>query len=257
MKMRSVLFMVVVMIFTATVSLAAEVEGSASLGVYDKYLWRGIDLSDSTAVTQGAAAISAAGFTLGVWGNAQLETDGAYDGGELNEVDVTLEYGFDLGEMLSLKVGNVTYILKDIEDTNEAYAGVTVNTLLAPTLTAYWDWDEAEENGLFYTAAVSHTFEPCSHAAINLGALVSYNDKSDYSVFYSEEVIDENGDVVEETKSYSDWHNYELSASVDFKLTENLTLTPSLLYSAPISNAAKKSIDSEWLAGVNLTYNYK
>ena len=239
MKLRSVLLLVMMVCLTATPVLALDFEGSASLGVYDKYLWRGIDLSDSTAVTQGAAEISANGFKLGVWANAQLGTDGAYDGGRINEVDLTLEYGFSLGEMLSLSVGNISYALEDLNDTNEAYAGVTVNTLLSPTLTAYWDWDEAEENGLFYSAAVSHTFEPCSHAGINLGALVSYNDKSDYAV-----------------GNYSDWHNYELNASVDFKPIENLTITPSLLYSTPISDEAKQAIDSEWLAGLNLSYSF-
>jgi|GEM_PF-5328786 len=39
-------------------------------------------------------------------------------------------------------------------------------------------------------------------------------------------------------------------------MTENLNVTPSLLYSSPISNAAKKAIDSEWLAGINLAYNF-
>jgi uncharacterized protein (TIGR02001 family) len=239
MKLRSMLLLVAMMCLSATPALALDVEGSASLGVYDKYLLRGIDLSDSTAVTQGAAEISANGFKLGVWANAQLATDGAYDGGRVNEVDLTLEYGFDLGEIFSLSVGNVSYALEDLDDTNEAYVGATVNTLLSPTLTAYWDWDEAEENGLFYSAAVSHTFEPCSHAGVNLGALISYNDKSDYSV-----------------GNYSDWHNYELNASVDFKPIENLTITPSLLYSAPISDEAKRAIDSEWLAGINLSYSF-
>jgi len=223
MKLRNMLFMAgAAMVFTATAAQAADVSASASLGVYDKYLWRGIDLSDSTAVTQGSADVTVNGFKLGVWGNAQLDDDGAWEGGEVNEVDVTVEYAFDMGEMLSAKVGNVTYLLKDMDDTSEAYAGLTVNTVLSPTFTAYWDWDEAEENGLYYTLAVSHTFEPCSYAAINLGALVGYNDKSDYSIYYVEAGIDENGDEFEEFKSYSDWHNYELSASVDFKVTDLL-----------------------------------
>jgi len=248
MKLRIVWLLTVHLCLTVATAQALEVEGNASLGVFDKYLWRGIDLSDSTEVTQGAAEISTSGFTLGLWGNAQLEDDGAYDGGEINEVDVTLDYSFDVNELLSVNVGNITYILKDLEDTNEAYLGATVNTLLSPTLTAYWDWDEAEENGLFYTAAISHTFEPCQHAAINVGALISYNDQSDYSIYYYDAVADED-------KSYSDWHNYELSASADIKITEQLTITPSLLYSTPISDEAKHAIDSEWLAGVNLSYS--
>jgi hypothetical protein len=235
-------------ILSATNAKALDFEGSASLGLFDKYLWRGIDLSDSTAVAQGAAEISTSGFTLGVWGNAQLEDDGAYQGGEINEVDLTIDYTLDVNDLLSVSAGNVTYVLKDLADTNEAYLGATVNTVLSPTFTAYWDWDQAEQNGLFYTAAISHTFEPCDYAAVNLGALVSYNDKSDYSIYYYDAAAGEE-------KSYSDWHNYELSASVDLKVAEGLTITPSVLYSSPISAEAKRAIDSEWLAGVNLSYN--
>jgi hypothetical protein len=248
MKLRSALVLAVLFSLCASPCLALDVEASASLGLFDKYLWRGIDLSDSTAVTQGAVEVSAGGFTLGAWGNAQLEDDGAYQGGEINEVDITLDYTLDVNDLLSVSVGNITYVLEDLGDTNEAYVGATINTLLSPTLTAYWDWDQAEENGLFYTAAVSHAFEPCDFAAINLGALVSYNDQSDYSVYYYDAVADAD-------KSYSDWHNWEASASVDIKVTEELTITPSVLYSSPISSEAKQAIDSEWLGGINLSYS--
>lgn len=247
MNLRSALVLASLLCLCASPALAIDVEGSASLGVFDKYLWRGIDLSDSTAVAQGAAEISTSGFTLGVWGNAQLEDDGAYQGGAINEVDITLDYTHDVTDLLSVSVGNITYVLEDLSDTNEAYLGVTANTLLSPTLTAYWDWDQAEETGLFYTAAVSHSIEPCDWAAINLGALVSYNDQSDYSIYYYDATADAD-------KSYSDWHNYELSASVDIKVTDGLTITPSLLYSSPISAEAKQGIDSEWLGGINLSY---
>jgi len=238
MLLRRLLMVTALFCVTVANAQALEFEGNASLGVFDKYLWRGIDLSDGRAVTQGAAEISTSGFTLGVWGNAQLSDSDAYDAGEVNEVDITIAYSFDINDQLSLSVGNVTYLLKDLVDTNEAYLGLTVNTLLSPTLTVYYDWDQAEEDGLYYTAAVGHSFEPCSHAAVNVGALVSYNDESDYSV-----------------GNYSGWHNYELNASTDLKVTEQLTITPSLIYSSPISDDAKQAIDSEWMAGVNLSYS--
>ncbi|TLM66396.1 MAG: hypothetical protein FDZ69_06165 [Deltaproteobacteria bacterium] len=248
MYLRFPLLLATLFCLSATASQAFDVDARANIGVFDKYLWRGIDLSDSTAVTQGAVELSAGGFTLGAWGNAQLEDDGLYDGGQVNEVDLTVDYTFNVTELATVSVGNITYILDDLEDTNEAYAGVTVNTLLSPTLTVYYDWDEAEENGLFYTASVSHTFDPCSYAAVNVGALVSYNDTSDYSVYYVDATTGEEA-------SYSDWHNYELSASVDLKVTDGLTITPSVLYSSPISDEAKLAIDSEWLAGLSLTYS--
>ncbi len=240
MKLLTLLFVAALFSLSPSPSQALDFEGSASLDVFDKYLWRGINLNDSAAVTQGAAEISTRGFTLGVWTNAQLESNDAYDSGEINEVDLSIDYSFDVNDLVSVSVGNVTYILLDgIDDTNEAYLGVTMNTLLTPTVTAYWDWDQAEKTGAFYTAAISHTFEPNDFAAINLGALISYNNESDYSI-----------------ADYSDWHNYELNASSDLKVTEALTVTPSILYSSPISDDAKDTIDSEWLAGVNVTYSF-
>lgn len=239
MKLRLASFLLTLLCLTTVPAHALDVDANLSLGVFDKYLWRGINLSDGRAVTQGAVELSTGGFTLGAWGNAQLRDTDAYDAGAVNELDFTIDYSFDVNELLSVSIGNITYVLKDLEDTSEAYLGLTVNTLLSPTFTAYYDWDEAEETGLYYTAAISHTFEPCQHAGINLGALVGYNDKSDYSI----------GD-------YTGWHNYELSASADIKVTDQFTITPSLLYSSPISDKAKQAIDSEWLAGVNLSYSF-
>jgi hypothetical protein len=76
---------------------------------------------------------------------------------------------------------------------------------------------------------------------ITLGAsaLVGYNDEN-YSV----------------NEGWSDWHNYELSAKADIKITEQLTITPSILYSSPISDDAKETIDSQLVGGVNVLFAF-
>ena len=54
----------------ATPALAAiEVEGSAYVGYFDKYLWRGFDLSGGLPVVQGGVNLSAKGF---VWNTLVL-----------------------------------------------------------------------------------------------------------------------------------------------------------------------------------------
>jgi len=56
----------------------------------------------------------------------------------------------------------------------EVYAGATLNTLLSPTVKIFYDWDKADENGFYYTAAVSHSLpvgEMITLGAFGLGRL--------------------------------------------------------------------------------------
>jgi hypothetical protein len=221
----------------------AELTGRAYVGVFDKYLWRGADLSDSKVVVQPGADLSVAGFTLGLWGNYNTDT------GKLDEVDVTLDYTLDLGELMSLSVGNIFYIinvtdtLKDDTNTNEAYVSLAFNTLLSPSLTVYYDWDEFSGN-IFSVAAIGHELALADNMTLNLGASASY-----FRI---------DSDNMGTGSSESFLHNAELSASLDFALTEKLTLNPLFLYSIPLSSDAKNiaGIDDEILAGLNLVFNF-
>ena len=70
-----------------------------------------------------------------------------------------MNYNFTPIELLTLNVGNTFYSLENFEDTNEIYLKTTVNTLLSPTLSIFYDWDQSKETGLFYSLSVAHTFE--------------------------------------------------------------------------------------------------
>jgi hypothetical protein len=246
MKKWSVFLIALVMIgagLVTTSQAAIEVEGDVYAGVFDKYLWRGFDLSGGSPVAQAGADLSSGGFTLSYWSNWQLKDDvvlgSEVDSGEITETDIVLDYSADIGEMLSLSVGDIWYQLDGMDDTNELYVGATVNTLLSPTLTMYWDWDECEEEGLYFTLDISHSMDLMEGLALNLGALVSYNLHSDYAV-----------------GNYSGFHNYELSASLDYALTDALSVSPSFTFSSGIDDDAKEAIDTEILAGVNLTFAF-
>jgi uncharacterized protein (TIGR02001 family) len=246
MKKWSVLLVALMMIgvgLVATSEAAIEVEGDVYAGVFDKYLWRGFDLSGGSPVAQAGADLSSGGFTLSYWSNWQLKDDvvlgSEVDSGEITETDIILDYSTDIGEMLSISVGDIWYQLEGIADTNELYVGATVNTLLSPTLTLYWDWDECKEEGLYFTFDVSHSMDLMEGLALNLGALISYNLHSDYAV----------GD-------YSGFHNYELSASLDYALTDALSVSPSFTFSSGIDDDAKDNIDTEILAGVSMTFAF-
>lgn len=225
-----------------TTSFAAiTVEGDVYAGVFDKYLWRGFDLSDGRPVIQAGADLSSGNFTLSYWTNWQLKSSNDIASGEANETDIILDYSFDVGEMLSVSVGDIWYMLDfdGAEDTNELYLSATVNTLLSPTFAMYYDWDAAEEEGLYFTADISHSIDLSEAMSLSLGALVSYNMHSDYSV----------GD-------YAGFHNYELSVGLDYALSDQFSVSPSVVYSSGICDDAKDSIDSEMAAGVNVTFTF-
>lgn len=228
-------------VWVSAVSAAVEVEGDAYVGFYDKYVWRGFDLSGSVGVVQGGMDLSHKGFTLGYWTNIQADDDKeeGFESGEGTETDITLDYTFDPCDYASVSVGNIYYNLDGLDDTNEVYVGVTLKTLLEPTVKAYYDWDESEDDGLFFTAAVGHSFDVADGLALNLGGLISFNQESDYAV----------GD-------YSDWHNYELSVGVEYAITDNFTVSPSFLFSSPISAGAKEAIDSETVGGLEVSFAF-
>ncbi|MBN2645339.1 MAG: hypothetical protein JXR59_07695 [Desulfuromonadaceae bacterium] len=224
-----------------SVASAIEVSGDAYAGIYDKYLWRGYDLSGSMPVAQGGLDISAGSFTFSYWTNVQLANDSAegYNSGEETETDIIIDYSRDINDLLSISVGNIFYGLDGIEDTNELYLTLSLNTILSPSLSVYWDWDEADEDGLYYTFSVGHDISITDALSLSLGALVSYNQSCDYSV----------GD-------YDDFHNYELSVGVDYAITEQISVGASFLFSEGLSNDGRDSIDSEMVSGVSVALNF-
>lgn len=225
--------------------------GDVYLGMYNKYLFRGVDLSDGRWVAQFGADLGYKGFTLSYWSNMLTKgyegSPGGSKGGDITETDITLNYGYSPISLLTFNVGNTFYSLEGLSDTNELYLKTTVNTLLSPTLAVYWDYDEASDAGLFYTFSVGHTFAVNKNLGINLGALISYNQ--------------ENWSVSED---YSNWNNYELTVSADYTLPclEKLKISPSYTYSNAISHKARVlggaglGIKDESLYGLKVTYNF-
>jgi hypothetical protein len=73
---------------------------------------------------------------------------------------------------------------------------------------------------------------------LGLGATAGYNDESPY------------------IGEYTGWNNYELSASATYALTDQISITPSFVFSSPISDEAKDAIDSETAGGITITLTF-
>lgn len=231
------------LVFAALVSVAAaptvlaavEVEGDAYIGVYEKYLWRGFDLTgEADYVVQYGTDLSTGGFTLSWWGNHNTDT------GNLDEVDVVLDYSFDLNELASLSVGNILYDVDGAADTNEIYAGIALNTILEPSLTAYYDYDEFE-GSVYLSLALGHSLAVAENISVGLGAAANY--------YYMDNTLTGTG------RDEDFAHNAEFSVGVDYAVTEQISVSPSVLYSTPLSDDAEDiaGIDDELTGGVSVS----
>ncbi|WP_224982407.1 hypothetical protein [Geomonas agri] len=209
-----------------------KVSGDVYLGVMNKYMFRGNQLNAKNSfVTQGGMDLTYNSFTFSYWFNNQ-NRDTGYAKAKTTENDAIINYAVpELVKDVTLNVGAQYYSLDAAEDTAEFYLRATYNTLLSPTLGIYWDFLEARNDGLFYTASVTQPVPLVQDKlTLNLGALVSYNQHNPSAAYT---------DTDSRSGIYSDWHNYEVSATVDYKLFDNVTITPSYTFSDHLSSHAK------------------
>ena len=134
----------------------ARPEFGVDLAFANKYVWRGMLLTDGP-VFQPAATLGYKGASINVWGN--LDLNNANDNaGEFNEVDLTLDYTHSIKEF-SVSGGMIYYDFPntDFRSTLELYLAAGVDILLQPSITVYFDVDQAE--GIYGTFGLSHSFD--------------------------------------------------------------------------------------------------
>lgn len=242
----ALVFATLATVATAPAALAEiEVEGDAYVGVYDKYLWRGIDLSGGQPVAQGGVDVSAKGFTFSIWSNIDLSGPNS---DEATETDFVLDYSTDIGELVSLSVGDIFYTFgPDGGSTHELYLGAALNTVLSPTFTVYYDWDEASTadlDGLFYTLAVGHDVELATGLGLSLGAAINYSQESPF--------------VFNDGVPFDDFSTADLSAGLSYAISEQVSADVSYLYSGVVGSDADDIglMEDESVAGLNFTLTF-
>jgi hypothetical protein len=227
-----------------------KVSGTASVDILSNYVWRGQKLSDSWVI-QPSVGITYDNFGANIWANYDSDSkiDEGDGHGEISETDLTLNYSFSV-EKWNFSAGYIYYAFSGANDTQEVYLSTSYSTLLNPTLTIYYDYDEG--NGAFVIAAISHSFEVFKGSSLKLGASASYNINNKVMGF------DENGD------DFSNFYNGELSAGLSIPITKAISITPKVAYSFPLSADAEEAIkglsddgDKDILyGGINVTLSF-
>jgi hypothetical protein len=253
--LKTISLAVVLTLLVSAGSLYAEetrTSGYTSVDIMSNYVWRGQKLSNSWVI-QPSVGITYGSFGANLWANYdsdKTEATGSDTGhGEFTETDLTLNYIFSV-KKFNFVAGYIYYALEGANDTQELYLSGGYDTLLKPTITLYYDFDEG--NGAFIVVSIGHSFEVSKGIALNLGASASYNINNKVMGF------DKDG------KDFSNFYNAEISSSVSIPVWKAITVTPKVACSFPLSNDAKEAMkkisdDGDkniFYGGVNVTLSF-
>ena len=211
------------------VMVAAEDRPSAdlSVAVYNQFIDRGFAYSKDSLVIQPSMTVSHKGFCFNLWGNLDTDQYGMEsESFNWNETDLTISYDGSVGK-LAYSAGFVHFDT-DSGDSEEVYLGVSLDTLLAPSLKLYSDI--ANYPGWYLKFGVSHSVSLGEDFSLDLGATIGYLDDED---------------------TYSELHDGVLSATIPFAIGEYLTITPELSVSMALSSDAEDMLNAANLAAID------
>jgi hypothetical protein len=198
----------------------------ADVAFMSRYVWRGWAASRDSLVIQPSMTVSAGGLGLNLWGNLDTEQYAA-SGDETNnftETDLTISYDGSYGKT-GYGAGYIYYGLDGANDSQEVYVSVSFDVPLSPSRTVYKETTGIQ--GWYASLGVSHSVALAKDISLDLSASAGYYDDQD---------------------GYHAWHDGLIGASLTLPVAENVTLTPSLSYSFPLSGKARNRLESDNLA---------
>jgi hypothetical protein len=234
--------------------LCAEEEkptGDFTAAVMSQYIWRGYEMSRNSIVIQPSMTVGYKGFSANLWGNLDTKPYspvGTSYASAWNETDFVLSYTKTLGlftvggSYAYYSLGSLNKGAPDRAESQELSASVSLNTLLAPTLTLYKEIDHYRN--WYFLLGISHIVELNKTISLKLGATASYllsMDADTYPKF--------TGNALPTADKFSNFHDGTLSASLPIKATRYITVTPTLSYIFPLTDDAKNEMKGFGLNG--------
>jgi hypothetical protein len=158
-----------------------KVTGNVGLGAFNKYIFRGYELSNKSAVFQPTATVSYRGFSLTFWGNLDSRQHATENFApndrqrSWNETDLTASYTYNIGK-LGLTAGYIYYGTRYAKETQEVFGSATYDIIAHPTFTV--NQDIAAYKGTYFNLAFSQSqpvFKlPTGDLTLDLGASFGY-----------------------------------------------------------------------------------
>ncbi len=222
--------------------LPAAVTGSASLGAFNRYVFRGYRLGRDSLVLEPSLTVSYQGFSATFWGNIDTrETATACFVPDrpgrmsFDETDLTLSYARSVGK-IGLTAGFIYYGTKFTAETQELYVGASLDVPGKPTLTVFRDIDSYP--GTYFLLSLAHSVPLKKKVTLDLGASAAYfSGSADYWRTY----LASAGGYV--GKKYQAFHDGTLKAALAFPLGKTLGLQAGAQFIFPLSAAAARTVD--------------
>ena len=154
------------------------VTGTGTLGVFNKYIFRGYELSRRSVVVEPSLTASYQGFSATFWGNIDSRENGTQNftpdtpkGTSFDETDLTLSYTYAI-QKWSLTGGWIYYGTRYAPETQEAFGTVAYDMFLKPSLSIYRDIEKYP--GTYFNLSIGHSFAVYKEVTLDLGASAGY-----------------------------------------------------------------------------------
>lgn len=237
-----------------TQAKAEEVSISGDIGVASQYVWRGSVQKGQPAV-QGDLGVSYEGLSVSAWfSNSYASPDPQTLGKEVIEFDFTADYSGSVGD-LGYSIGGIyyTYLYDSHSNFVEAYAGISYDALVSPSVTVYYTV-KGVDSGFYKTGDIW----------IDLGLSTSLAgfDLSGTVSFVSWKTEAAKRPVVAGLDKYRNGVSLvQLAISKDIE-AGGVTITPSIGISIPVISKSSDgeryiyggAVKKEFIAAVNIAY---
>jgi hypothetical protein len=218
------------------------VTGTATMGIFSQYVFRGYELGEDSLVFQPSLTASYRGFSANFWGNidskehaTQNFTPDRPGQRSFNETDLTLSYTKAFGKV-SLTGGWIYYDTKYADETQEVFGTVSYDMIGKPTLSIYRDIDQYP--GTYFNFSLAHSIKIVGDTTLDLGASAGYMwGDGNYWKTYSPSTGARTG------AKYEAFHDGKVQAGLTIPVTSKVSVVPLLQYWFPLSDKAKRHWD--------------
>jgi len=258
------------------------VTGTATMGIFNHYIFRGQRLSDHSAVFEPALTINYAGFSVNAWSNIdthETSTPNFYSTGvptgrghnEFDETDLTLSYTYNI-DKLALTGGFIWYGTQYAPETQEIFVSGTYDMIAHPTLAIYRDIMHSPGTylNLSFSQSIPVFKMANGDATIDLGAGFGY-EAGDSNVWKTYRAGDAARGYLTGSQ-YSALQDGNVKVGVTVPVTSKFSVQPIVQYWFPLSSDASKRISDStglhdfnqnngrlqdtFVYGLNLNFNF-
>jgi len=221
--------------------------GEIALAALSRYIDRGQELSRHSLVLQPSFTINYRGFSANVWGcwdsDPYLEGDGHW-----YETDYTLFYAGEFGR-LSYEAGYSYYDMDSDTDSQDVYLTLGLNIPLNPTITVYREI--GHDLYWYFVFSLNHTFQFSDKLSLELCASAAYLSSNN-----AKKYPEVDGDGNETGHEFDNFHDGTLTVRLPYGLTDSITVAPSLSYTFPLCNEARREMDYFSMTGKDHHFLY-